>query len=67
VIKANFQYALMSTEDKKEARFTQVITDCNDFNDRFPESKLKKQVEEYLTTSTNNIKSDKNEQVKKAG
>jgi len=67
VIRSNFEYALMSTEDKKESRFGQVITDCNDFIDRFPESKLKKQVQEYLTTSTNNIKSDKNEQVKKAG
>jgi outer membrane protein assembly factor BamD len=67
VIKSNFEYALLSTEEKKESRFQQVIADCNDFMDRFPDSKLKKQVEDYLNTSTNNIKTEKNEQVKKAG
>ncbi|MBS1599605.1 MAG: outer membrane protein assembly factor BamD [Bacteroidetes bacterium] len=66
VIKSNYQYAGMSTEEKKLIRYEQVITDCNDFMDRFPESKLKKQAQEYLDLATNTIKALKNEQVKKA-
>jgi len=65
VIKSNYQYATMSTEDKKQTRFEQVVTDCNDFIDRFPESKLKKQAQEYLDLATNTIKILKNEQIKK--
>ena len=37
-----------------------------EFMDRFPDSKLGKSVQEYLTISQNNIKTLKNEQVKKA-
>jgi len=37
-----------------------------EFIDRFPESRLNKSVQEYLNISQNNIKSLKNEQVKKA-
>jgi outer membrane protein assembly factor BamD len=65
VIKSNYEFATMSTDDKKESRFTQVITDCNDFIDRFPESKLKKQVQAYLNLSTNNLKALKDEPLKK--
>jgi outer membrane protein assembly factor BamD len=61
VIKSEYEYAQLSTLDKKEARFEQVITDCNDFTDRFPESKLKADVQVYLTSTTNTIKSLKNE------
>jgi outer membrane protein assembly factor BamD len=64
VIKSYYQYALMSIEEKKNERFTQVITECNDFLDRFPESKLKNEAEKYQTQSQNNIKSLQNEQVK---
>ncbi|HVM88205.1 MAG TPA: outer membrane protein assembly factor BamD [Puia sp.] len=66
VIKSDFEYARMSIEDKKEDRFGQVVTDCNDFLDRFPDSKLTTEVKDYLNTTQNNIKSLKNEQVKKA-
>jgi outer membrane protein assembly factor BamD len=66
VIRSNYEYALMSTEDRKETRLEQVVTDCNDFMDRFPDSKLKGQVEVYLNSSNNTLKSLKNEQVKKA-
>ena len=65
VIKSNYQYATVSTEQKKLVRYEQVVTDCNDFIDRFPESKLKKQAQEYLDLSINTIKILKNEQVKK--
>jgi len=61
IIKSNYEYASLSTEDKKESRFQQVVTDCNDFMDRFPDSKLKKQVQGYLDLSKNSIKTYKNE------
>jgi outer membrane protein assembly factor BamD len=41
-----------------------VINECEDFVDRFPESKLRKDVEDYMTLSQTNIKNLKNEQVK---
>lgn len=64
VIKSYYQYALMSIDEKKPERFEQVITECNDFIDRFPESKLIKETERYLSLSQNNIKALQNEQTK---
>jgi len=66
VIRSDFQYASLSIQEKKEDRFGEVVTQCNEFIDRFPESKLTKSVQEYLNLSQNNIKAVKNEQVKKA-
>jgi outer membrane protein assembly factor BamD len=66
VIKSYYLYAENSYEDKKAARYEQVITECNDFSDRFPESKLGKEVEKYLSLSQNNIKALQNEQAKTA-
>ena len=63
-IKAYYEYALMSIEEKKLARFEQVINECNDFIDRFPESKLMKETERYLSLSQNNLKALRNEQTK---
>ncbi len=65
VIKSDFMFASLSIPDKMEDRYQQVITDCNDFVDRFPDSKLTKEVQNYLNTTQTNIKSLKNEQVKK--
>ncbi|HWK08254.1 MAG TPA: outer membrane protein assembly factor BamD [Puia sp.] len=65
IIKAYYEYALVSVEEKKEDRFGQVVTQCNEFVDRFPDSKLTKSVQEYLNLSQTNIKLVKNEQVKK--
>ena len=56
IIKSNYLFASESFEEKKQSRFEQVVADCNDFMDRFPDSKLKKNVQEYLDLSTNNIK-----------
>ena len=64
IIKSDYQYALQSVEEKKTERFETVVTQCNEFIDRFPESRLSKSVQEYLTISQNNIKSLKNEQAK---
>ena len=66
VVRSYYQYAELSIDEKKEERFQQTITECNDFIDRYPDSKLIKEVQNYLALSQNNIKSGKNEQVKKA-
>jgi outer membrane protein assembly factor BamD len=68
IIRADYQFALQSVEEKKEDRLEIAITQCNEFIDRFPDSKLKGTVQEYLTTIQNDIKLIKttNEQVKKA-
>lgn len=64
-IKSYYEFADRSIDSKKEERFKQVITECNDFMDRFPESNLKQEVEHYQTLSQTNIKAI-NEQVKTA-
>jgi outer membrane protein assembly factor BamD len=66
IIRSDYQFALQSVEEKKEERFGTVVVQCNEFFDRFPESKLTKTVQEYLNISQNNLKTLKNEQVKKA-
>lgn len=65
VIKSYYLYANNSVDEKKAARYEQVVTECNDFVDRFPESKLLPDVQRYSNLSQNNIKSITNEQVKK--
>jgi outer membrane protein assembly factor BamD len=65
IIKADYQYANLSVEGKKEERFEMVVTQCNEFIDRFPDSKLMKSVQEYLNLSQTNLKALKNEQAKK--
>jgi outer membrane protein assembly factor BamD len=47
---------MQSMEEKKKARLELVLTDVNDFNDRFPDSKLKKQVLDYQALANNSIK-----------
>lgn len=59
IIKSYYRFAEMSVEEKKVERFTQVVNECNEFADRFPESKLKKEAEDFLTLSQTNIKNYK--------
>jgi outer membrane protein assembly factor BamD len=63
MIKSYYLFAQNSVEEKKETRYEQVITECHDFLDRFPESPLKTEVEHYETLSKNNIKPNNNEQI----
>jgi len=63
-IKAYYRFAELSVEEKKAERFEKVIEECNDFMDRFPQSQLSKDVQQYLTQSQNNIKTYSNEPVK---
>ena len=65
-IKAYYRYAAMSVKEKQEERYTRVVREVEDFQDRFPESKLLKEAERYLTLSTNNLKSLNNEQTSRA-
>ncbi len=68
IIHSYYQYAGLSVEEKKPERYTQVITECNDFIDKYPSSKLMKDVERYLSTSQSAINTNKelkNEQTKK--
>ncbi|MES1226758.1 MAG: outer membrane protein assembly factor BamD [Bacteroidota bacterium] len=64
IIRSYFKFAELSVEEKKPERYEQVITECNEFVDRFPESKLRKEVENFLNLSHTNIKSLNNEQTK---
>ena len=56
IIRSYYRYAELSVEEKKPERFEQVIDECHDFVDRFPESKLRKDAESYLNLSQTQIK-----------
>ncbi len=62
IIKSYYKFAKLSFEDKQIERFEKVISEYQDFADRFPESKLLKEAESYSNLSQNNIKVIKNEQ-----
>ena len=64
IIRSYYRYAEMSIEEKKAERFEHVIEECQDFVDRFPESKLRKDAEDYQNQSQNQIKKLSNEQAK---
>ncbi|MDB5207518.1 MAG: bamD [Flavisolibacter sp.] len=63
-IKSYFRFAEMSVEERKGERFEKVIEEANDFMDRFPESPLVKEVQQFVTSSKNNLKIYSNEPVK---
>ncbi len=65
-IKSYFKYASMSVDEKKEERYAKVVLEVEDFQDRFPESKLTKEAERYLTLTKNNLKILNNEQTSQA-
>lgn len=52
IIKAYYKYANLSIEEKREERYAKVVTEVQDFQDRYPESKLLKEAERYLTLSS---------------
>lgn len=63
-IRSAYRLAELSIEEKKVERFEKVITTCNEFIDRFPESPLAKEVQQYLTLSQTNLKNIANEPTK---
>ncbi|MFZ9660840.1 MAG: outer membrane protein assembly factor BamD [Chitinophagaceae bacterium] len=56
IIKSYFKYAELSVDEKREERFAKVVDEIHDFQDRYPESKLLKEAERFLSLSSNNIK-----------
>lgn len=63
-IKSYFRFAELSIEEKRAERFEKVIEECNEFIDRFPQSPLAPEVQQYLTQSQNNLKIYTNEPAK---
>lgn len=63
-VKSFYQFARLSVYDKQEERYQKVTAEYFDFADRYPESKLLKQAENYKNLSLNNIKQIQNEQIK---
>jgi outer membrane protein assembly factor BamD len=66
-IKSYYKYAEMSVVDKQPERFEKVVNDVNDFEQRFPSSKLLTDVDGYKTHAENNLKklqTQNNEQIK---
>lgn len=64
VVKSYFRYAELSIEEKKVERYEQVINECYEFIDRYPESKFRKEIDSFINLSQNNIKILTNEQTK---
>jgi outer membrane protein assembly factor BamD len=65
VIKSYYKYAEMSYEEKQRERYEKVIAECNDFTERFADSKKLDEVIKLKTQTTNNLKNLKHEQVAK--
>jgi outer membrane protein assembly factor BamD len=65
-IRGYYKYAEMSIFDKQTERYTKVITECNDFLDRFQQSKLLPEVTTIKQQSLTKINDIKNEQAKTA-
>lgn len=65
-VKAYYKFAKLSYEDKQIERYEKVITEYQDFVDRYPESKLLKEAESFSNQSKNNIKAIKYEQTETA-
>ncbi len=61
-IKSYYRFAKMSVPEKQEERFEKVISEYQDFADRFPESLLLIEANEYVELSNNQIKAIQNEQ-----
>jgi outer membrane protein assembly factor BamD len=57
IVKSYYQFAKLSVPEKQQMRYEKVVVEVQDFQDRFPESKLLKDAERYLTLSQSNIKS----------
>lgn len=63
-VKSYYEYANMSVVTKQEERYGKVASEYYDFADRYPDSKLLKEAENYKNLSQNNIKKIQNEQIK---
>jgi len=64
IVKSYYEFAKLSIAEKQEERYEKVTSVYQDFADRYPDSKLLKEAEEYSILSKNNIKEIQNEQIK---
>ena len=62
-VKAYYKFAKLSIVDKQIERYEKVVSEYQDFVDRYPESKLLKEAEGFHNLSLNHIKEIKNEQI----
>ena len=62
IVKSYYKFAKLSIQEKQIERFEKVITEYDDFTDRFPDSKLLKEALSYKNLSLNHIKAIKDEQ-----
>ncbi len=63
-IKSFYRFAKLSVLEKQSERFEKVVSEFQDFVDRFPESALLDEAREISNLSQNNIKEIQNEQIK---
>ncbi len=63
VVKSYYKFARLSYADKQEMRYNKVIQEFDDFADKYPESKMLKEAENYSNLSKNHIKDLQNEQI----
>ena len=63
-VKSFYEFAKLSIMSKQEERYQKVTAEYFDFADRYPQSSLLKDAEEYKNLSQNNIKQIQNEQIK---
>ena len=66
VVKSYYKFAKLSVRTKQEERFTQVLQAYENFSDRYPDSNLLKDAEEYNNNSLNQIKEIQDEQTSSA-
>lgn len=62
VVKSYYRFAKMSIQEKQVERYEKVITEYQDFTDRYPDSKLLKEAESFKNLSQIHIKELQNEQ-----
>lgn len=62
IVKSYYRFAKLSIVEKQGERYEKVISEYEDFSDRYPESKLLKEAESYKNLSQNHLKELKNEQ-----
>ena len=63
-IRAYFRFAELSVEEKRAERFEKVIDEVHEFLDRYPQSSLAKEAENFLNLSQTNLNRYTNEPVK---
>ena len=65
VIKSRYKYSENSIPGRQLERFDEVLNDCADFYDRYPDSSLEKEVDRYKNLAENKLKTLRNEQTEK--